>query len=196
MAIRSFRDKRLKSLFDLRIPKGFPADLALAVRRKLAMLDAAEVLDDLRRPPANRLEALRVTAPASMPYVSTISSASALSGHPKDRPMSSSWTTTDGEAVLTLAPLHPGEVLREEFLKPLGLSPGAVARAIGVPRTRIERLAGEQVDLTPDTALRLARLLGTTAQFWMNLQARYALQTAQASIGVDLARIEPIKLAS
>lgn len=91
---------------------------------------------------------------------------------------------------------HPGEVLREEFLKPLGLSAGAVARAIGVPRTRIERLAAETVDLTPDTALRLARLFGTSAQFWLNIQSRYALETAADRLAGEIDRIEPLKQAS
>ncbi|HEY6391086.1 MAG TPA: HigA family addiction module antitoxin, partial [Bryobacteraceae bacterium] len=56
-----------------------------------------------------------------------------------------------------LPPLHPGEVLREEFLVPMGLSPGALAKACGVPRTRIERLANEQIGVTADTALRLSK---------------------------------------
>lgn len=88
-----------------------------------------------------------------------------------------------------LAPIHPGEVLREEFLLPLGLSAGVVARAIFVPRTRIERLANEQVELTPDTALRLARFFGTSAEFWMNLQSRYSLETAMDALGSELERI-------
>jgi addiction module HigA family antidote len=90
------------------------------------------------------------------------------------------------------APIHPGEVLREEFLKPLGLSAGKVARATGVPRTRIERLAAEQVDLTPDTALRLARYFGTSAEFWMNLENRYALERASDALGDELDRIQPV----
>lgn len=98
--------------------------------------------------------------------------------------------------MVKLAPVHPGEVLREEFLLPLDLSAGVVARAIGVPRTRIERLANEQVDLTPDTALRLARLFGTSAEFWMNLQSRYSLETAVDELGSELERIEPLKQAS
>ena len=61
-----------------------------------------------------------------------------------------------------LAPMHPGEVLREEFLVPLGLSAGALARTCGVPRTRIERLANEATNVTADTALRLARALKNT----------------------------------
>lgn len=90
--------------------------------------------------------------------------------------------------------IHPGEILREEFLKPLGLSAGVVARAIGVPRTRIERLAGEAVDLTPDTALRLARYFGTSAQFWMSLQSRYALETAEDKIADQIEHIEPLRM--
>jgi addiction module HigA family antidote len=65
-----------------------------------------------------------------------------------------------------LPPVHPGEVLREEFLRPLNLSPYAVARAVGVPRTRIERLANEQTPVTADTALRLGKYFGTSAAFW------------------------------
>ena len=94
-----------------------------------------------------------------------------------------------------LSHVHPGEVLREEFLSPLGLSAGAVARAIAVPRTRIERLMKEEVDLSPDTALRLARFLGTSAEFWMAIQSRYALESASDAISDDLDRIEPIRKA-
>jgi antitoxin HigA-1 len=95
-----------------------------------------------------------------------------------------------------LPPIHPGEILREEFLRPLNLSAGAVARAIGVPRTRIERLASEQTELTPDTALRLARFFGTTTDFWMNLQGRFAIESAEDAIGDALAEIQPLKRAS
>ena len=94
-----------------------------------------------------------------------------------------------------LPPVHPGEVLREEFLRPLDLSAGAVARAIGVPRTRIERLANQQVDLTPDTALRLSRFFETSAEFWMGIQSRYALESASDAISDDLDKIEPARKA-
>ena len=92
----------------------------------------------------------------------------------------------------TLPPVHPGEILREEFLAPLGLSAGAVARATRVPRTRIERLVNERVDLTPDTAVRLARYFGTSAEFWLNLQNAYALGRANLALTDELARIQPI----
>jgi addiction module HigA family antidote len=95
-----------------------------------------------------------------------------------------------------LPPVHPGEILREEFLEPFDLSAGAVARAIGVPRTRIERLASEQVELTPDTALRLARFFGTSAEFWMSIQSRYALESASDRMSEEISRIAPLKQAS
>ena len=90
-----------------------------------------------------------------------------------------------------LPPVHPGEVLREEFLRPMQLTPYAVAKAIGVPRTRIERLAREDTPLTADTALRLSRYFGTSAAFWMGLQARYDLEIATDRIEKDLNRIAP-----
>jgi addiction module HigA family antidote len=88
------------------------------------------------------------------------------------------------------APIHPGEVLVEEFLRPLNLSPGSVARAVGVPRTRIERVANEEAPVTADTALRLAKFFGTDPMFWMGLQAEYDLGRAAATLGVDLRKIK------
>ena len=86
-------------------------------------------------------------------------------------------------------PLHPGEILREEFLVPLGLSPGALAKAMGVPRTRVERIAAESSGVTADTALRRSKALGTSAQLWLNLQNRFDVETAQRAIGKQLAKI-------
>jgi addiction module HigA family antidote len=92
----------------------------------------------------------------------------------------------------TLSPMHPGEVLREEFLVPLNMAPGALARTMNVPRTRIERIANEEIGITADTALRLGKALGTTPQLWLNLQTDYDLQTAQKGLGKKLDKIEPI----
>ncbi|MGZ3409342.1 MAG: HigA family addiction module antitoxin [Xanthobacteraceae bacterium] len=92
-----------------------------------------------------------------------------------------------------LPPLHPGEILREEFLVPLGLSPGALAKAMGVPRTRIERIAAETTGITADTALRMSKALGTSAQVWLNLQNRYDVETAERAIGKELAKITRLK---
>jgi addiction module HigA family antidote len=91
-----------------------------------------------------------------------------------------------------LKPMHPGEVLREEFLVPLKMSAGALARACGLPRTRIERIASEQTGITADTALRLAKALSTTAQLWFNLQNDHDVQIAKRDLGKVLDRIETI----
>src|SRR5947209_933072 len=94
-----------------------------------------------------------------------------------------------------LPPIHPGEVLREEFLIPMSLSPFAVARAIGVPRTRIERLARQETPVTADTALRLAKYFGTTAAFWMGMQAQHDLERTEDEVAREIKLIEPIKAA-
>lgn len=72
-------------------------------------------------------------------------------------------------------PIHPGEMLREEFMVPLGLSAGKLAKALGVPRTRIERLVREETALTGDTAMRLARYFRSSVGFWMNMRTQYDL---------------------
>lgn len=97
-----------------------------------------------------------------------------------------------GRAPRKLAPMHPGEVLREEFLTPLDLSAGALARVCGVPRTRIERLVSEDAGVTADTALRLSKALGTTPALWLNLQNSYDVQIAEREIGKELNEIEPV----
>src|SRR5438067_13350272 len=91
-----------------------------------------------------------------------------------------------------LQPMHPGEVLREEFLVPLKMSAGALAKTCGLPRTRIERIASEQTGITADTALRLGKALGTTAQLWLNLQNDYDIETAKREHGKALERIETV----
>jgi len=95
--------------------------------------------------------------------------------------------------VATLPPLHPGEVLREEFLKPMNLSPYKVAKACGVPRTRIERIAREELGITADTALRLAKFFGSSVELWMNLQSRYDIETAERTIARELAAIQTFR---
>ena len=91
-----------------------------------------------------------------------------------------------------LKPMHPGEVLREEFLIPLAMSAGALAKVCGLPRTRIERIASEQTGITADTALRLAKALDTTPELWLNLQTDYDVQVEKRSLGKTLDRIETV----
>lgn len=82
-----------------------------------------------------------------------------------------------------LPPIHPGEVLLEDFMKPLGLSQYALAKAIGVPPRRINQIVHGQRAITADTALRLARYFGVNAQSWMNLQTHHDLEQAQLATG-------------
>ena len=79
-----------------------------------------------------------------------------------------------------LPPIHPGEVLLEDFMKPLGLSQYRVAKDIGVPALRISQIVRGQRSITADTALRLARYFGTSAAVWLRLQARYDLEVAES----------------
>lgn len=78
-----------------------------------------------------------------------------------------------------LAAVHPGEILREDYMKPLGLSMNKLALGLRVPVTRIAEIVHERRGITPDTALRLARYFNTSARFWLNLQAAYELETAR-----------------
>jgi addiction module HigA family antidote len=87
------------------------------------------------------------------------------------------------------APIHPGEILLEEFLIPMNISQRELADAIRVPYQRVNELVNGRRGITPETALRLAKHFGTSAGFWMNLQQRCALYEAQAAAARDLARI-------
>ena len=90
-------------------------------------------------------------------------------------------------------PSHPGEVLAELYLEPLGMSVIELARRLHVPRTRIERLVKGRTALTVDTAIRLFAFLGNTPEFWMNLQRSYDLVRARGS--VDVSEIVPLRAA-
>lgn len=91
-----------------------------------------------------------------------------------------------------LPPVHPGEVLRLDFLEPLGLSVYELANALKVPRSRANDIARGRRAVTTDTALRLARYFGTTPEFWINLQARYDLDVAERGLRSRIEReVEP-----
>ncbi len=82
-----------------------------------------------------------------------------------------------------LAPVHPGEVLLEEFLKPLGVTQYRLAKDVNVPPRRINEIVHGKRAITADTALRLARYFGTSERFWLNLQARYDLEVEKDRLG-------------
>ena len=85
-----------------------------------------------------------------------------------------------------LPPIHPGEQLREEFMKPLGISAYRLAKDLGVPVTRIQAIVVERRGITGDTALRLGRYFGTSPEFWLNMQRDYELETAAEALGARL----------
>jgi addiction module HigA family antidote len=81
-----------------------------------------------------------------------------------------------------LAPIHPGEILREDFMKPLGISMNRLALDLRVPVTRIAEIVHQRRGITPDTALRLGRYFNTSARFWLNAQSSYDLEVAQDAL--------------
>jgi addiction module HigA family antidote len=96
------------------------------------------------------------------------------------------------KTIRIMPPIHPGETLGEDFLKPLGLSANRLAMDLGVPVTRISDIVRGKRAITADTALRLSRYFATTPQFWMNLQANYDLEMARDARGLEIAeRIRP-----
>ncbi len=91
--------------------------------------------------------------------------------------------------------IHPGEILREEFLKPVGMSVYELAKRLHVPAPRINDIVLERRGITADTAVRLSRFFGTTEQFWLNLQDAYEVSRVKAERAAELERIEPLKTA-
>ena len=157
-------------------------------------MNNAQVLTDLAAPPGNRLEALkgdrhglysiRINDQWRIVFCWT-------QAGPEDV---ESWIIIRTSVTAKrLPPVHPGEVLREEFLVPMRITAYAVAHACGVPRTRIERLAREETPVSADTALRLARYFGTTAEFWMGIQAQHDLEIAADAAAEALRRIAPLR---
>lgn len=94
---------------------------------------------------------------------------------------------------MSIEPIHPGEILRDDFIRDLGLSQNEVAKAIGVPSNRINQICQEKRQITGDTAIRLGKYFGTTADFWMNLQKLYDLGLARIKVADTLDFIIPIK---
>jgi len=96
-----------------------------------------------------------------------------------------------------LKPVHPGEILREEFMKPLDLSMNRLALDLRVPVTRIAEIVHERRGVSTDTALRLGRYFNTTPVFWMNLQVRYDLEVAEDELAAKVARdVQPLETAA
>ena len=164
------------------------------------MLDAAETLADLMVPPGNRLEKLagdragqhsiRINRQWRICFRWT-------DAGPEDVEITDYHYKGGSMATDTvMAPVHPGEILLEEFLKPLAVSQYKLAKEIGVPARRINEIVHGQRRISADTALRLARFFGTSERFWINLQARYDLETEKDRLGDALDEIRPLSAAS
>ena len=89
------------------------------------------------------------------------------------------------------SPIHPGEMLREVYMPEYGLKPYGLAKALNVSRNRIERLVREEISLTADTALRLSRFFGNSAEMWLNMQRKYDLDVAKIELEGELEQIVP-----
>jgi addiction module HigA family antidote len=100
--------------------------------------------------------------------------------------------TTEGTMRQSLAPLHPGEILNEEFMQPLGITQYRLAKETDVPARRINEIVQGQRAITADTALRLAKFFGTSEMFWLNLQARYDLDVQRAKLGPRLTSVRSL----
>lgn len=90
-------------------------------------------------------------------------------------------------------PTHPGEILAEEFLEPLGITPYRLAKEIGVPQTRLSEIISGRRRISADTGLRLSRALGLSDMFWINLQARYDADIVRIDKNDELAHIRPLE---
>jgi addiction module HigA family antidote len=188
---RSFRDRDAERLFERHRIKRLGPEVQRVALRKLRMLDAAVGLEDLRVPPGNRLE--RLHGDRAGQHSIRVNDRWRICFHSQngdaydveivDLPL-----TEENEMAKRLAPVHPGEILLEEFLEPLDLSQYRLAKEIHVPARRINEIVHGTRAVSADTALRLARYFGTSERFWMNLQAQWDLDTEYDRVGDRIAR--------
>jgi len=106
------------------------------------------------------------------------------------------WQLAGGTMFINgMRPIHPGEILREEYLEPLGMSANALAGALRLTAARINEIVREKRGITPDTALRLSRYFGTTPEFWLNLQMTYELRkTIETEGKLIMETIQPLEM--
>jgi addiction module HigA family antidote len=199
--IKTFADRRTQELYATGKTKRFPPDVAKRASRKLEYLDLAAGLDDLKVPPGNRLHALEGDRKGQ--YSISVNDqwricfrfvdgdaydVEICDYHWEAEPAMSIANTTG----INRRPTHPGEMLREDFLPDYGLSVAGLAEAVGVSRQSINELLRERRAISPDMALRLARLFGNSAEFWLNAQRAIDLWDAAQAIRKDVARIKPL----
>jgi addiction module HigA family antidote len=161
--------------------------------RKLRWLNRSREPADLRVPPGNRWKHYEATESASTAFGSLTNGGFASYGPPEDREMSRSSTTT--AQLMAKGPLlhnpHPGEILAEESMKPMGITQNALARAIGVPPRRINEIVLGKRAVSADTDLRLARYFGLSEGFFLGLQIDFELMEKRRQIEAELRNIGP-----
>ena len=189
--IQSFADKDTERLWNRERVRSIDSRIHSVALRKLRQLGYAQTLDELRIPPGNRLEALKVISGVSSAFESTTSGGSVFGGPPRGQRRLRSLTTTD-----KLPPVHPGEILMEDFLKEMEITQHKLAVSIGVPPRRINEIVHGKRAITADTALRLAKFFGMSPQFWLGLQAQYDLDVAEDKTLAEIERIQPLQAAS
>ena len=204
--IQSFVDQATEDIFNgsntRQARKTCPRILWSVVFRKLDQLDSAERLDELRIPPGNCLEAL--SGGRRGQYSIRINDQYRICFRwsdlgPRDVEIVDypGCDTKAREAMIRIPtsrlPTHPGEMLLEEFLKPMGLTQREVADGIHVPYQRVNELVNRRRGVTPSTALRLAKYFGTSPGFWMNLQLRWDLFLARQAEESVLRRIHRVQ---
>jgi addiction module HigA family antidote len=187
--IQSFADSETELIWAGRRSRKLPPDIQNVALRKLRLLNQAQVLGDLRVPPGNRLEALKADRQGQHSIRINDQWRICFVWDEGGRHMSKSSTTTSTGRLLHNP--HPGEILLEEFLKPMGLSQNALARAVHVAPRRINEIVLGKRDITADTDLRLARYFGLSEGFVLGLQMEYDLMQRRREIDRDLKTIRP-----
>ena len=196
--IKSFTDKRTQELYSKGTSKKFPADVASRAARKLEYVNLAEQLEDLKVPPGNRLHPLSGNRQGQ--YAISINDQWRICFRFEDgdayevevKVMNMAIPNTTG---MQRKPTHPGEMLREDFLPDYDLTVAGLAESLGVSRQSVNELLRERRAVSPEMALRLARLFGNSPEFWLNAQRAVDLWTVAQSVKEEVDRIKPLHAA-
>jgi addiction module HigA family antidote len=180
--IVTFKSDETKLIFDGFISRYYPPNIQKTALRKLLLLDAATSVNDLRVPPGNRLE--KLVGERKDQYSIRINDRWRICFIWTDENNADRVEIVDyhWEKIMEndrLPNIHPGEILHLEFLGPLDITPYRLSKDIDVAQTRISEILSGKRSITADTALRLSKYFGNSAQFWLNLQTQYDLRQAQ-----------------